>query len=152
VRGTRRAPGHRRRHRARRRIGARGWLADPLAGRSRDGLAHRRGSYGAVRDQLASAGARFIELNRHVRAAVRARHLPEVWAEAMGRHWWAAVGGDNFPAMTRWLTVPFSLIATAALADAPKQAQPGPEPKAGGYSGLGAESLSPQEVARYAPT
>ena len=42
--------------------------------------------------------------------------------------------------MTRWLMVPPLLIATAALADTPKV----------GYSGLGAESLSPQEVAKYA--
>jgi dipeptidyl aminopeptidase/acylaminoacyl peptidase len=58
--------------------------------------------------------------------------------------------------MTRWLAVPLTLIATAALADTPKPAAPQPpesraEAKAG-YSGLGAESLSPQEVAKYAPT
>jgi protease II len=54
--------------------------------------------------------------------------------------------------MTRWLTVPLTLVASAALADPPKQAAPPrAELKASGYSGLGAESLSPQEIAKYAP-
>lgn len=43
-----------------------------------------------------------------------------------------------------------SLAATAALADPPRPA-PRAEPKPGSYSGLGADSLSPQEIARYAP-
>jgi protease II len=56
--------------------------------------------------------------------------------------------------MKRWMTFPLCFAATAALADAPK---PTGSPnalanaKASSYSGLGAESLSPQEIARYAP-
>jgi dipeptidyl aminopeptidase/acylaminoacyl peptidase len=57
--------------------------------------------------------------------------------------------------MTRWITLPICLAATAALADPPKQGRaPRPVPKASkvsGYSGLGAESLSPQDIAKYAP-
>ena len=49
--------------------------------------------------------------------------------------------------MTRWLTPLLCLAATSALADTPGQALP----RSGGYSGLGAESLSPQEIAKYAP-
>jgi dipeptidyl aminopeptidase/acylaminoacyl peptidase len=50
------------------------------------------------------------------------------------------------------MTIPLCFIATAALADAPKQKPPtSPPPRSGGYSGLGAESVSPQEIARYAP-
>jgi protease II len=53
--------------------------------------------------------------------------------------------------MTRWITLPLCFVATAALADTAKQMQsPKPELKPGGYSGLGADSLSPQEVAKYA--
>jgi protease II len=53
--------------------------------------------------------------------------------------------------MPRWMTVPLCLLASTALADAPKQAAPTkPEPKASGYSGLGAESVSAQEIAKYA--
>jgi dipeptidyl aminopeptidase/acylaminoacyl peptidase len=47
--------------------------------------------------------------------------------------------------MTRWITFPLCLAATAALADTSK-----PAPSAGGYAGLGAESLSPQDIAKYA--
>jgi dipeptidyl aminopeptidase/acylaminoacyl peptidase len=47
-----------------------------------------------------------------------------------------------------WLAV--SLAATAALAD-PQRPAPRADPKPGSYSGLGADSLSPQEIARYAP-
>jgi len=47
--------------------------------------------------------------------------------------------------MTRWITLPICLVATVALADTPKL-----PPGAGGYSGLGAESLSPQDIAKYA--
>jgi dipeptidyl aminopeptidase/acylaminoacyl peptidase len=60
--------------------------------------------------------------------------------------------------MTRWLTVPPLFIATAVLADTSKPVPPAPAAKADGnagakvgYSGLGAESMSPQEVAKYAP-
>lgn len=54
--------------------------------------------------------------------------------------------------MTRWITILLWFAATAALADTPKQAPPlTPDPAASSYSGLGAESLSPQEVRRYAP-
>ncbi len=49
--------------------------------------------------------------------------------------------------MTRWLTLSLCFAATSVLADPPGQAPP----KSGGYSGLGAESLSPQEIAKYAP-
>jgi dipeptidyl aminopeptidase/acylaminoacyl peptidase len=52
--------------------------------------------------------------------------------------------------MTRWMTLALCFAATAALADAPKQA-PRSSTKSPGYSGLGAESVSPQEIARYAP-
>lgn len=55
--------------------------------------------------------------------------------------------------MTRWhartLSLALSLAATAALADPPRP-PPSADPKPGGYSGLGADSLSPQDVARYA--
>lgn len=55
--------------------------------------------------------------------------------------------------MMRWhartLSLALSLAATAALADPPRP-PPRADPKPGGYSGLGADSLSPQEVARYA--
>jgi dipeptidyl aminopeptidase/acylaminoacyl peptidase len=53
--------------------------------------------------------------------------------------------------MTRWMTLPLCFMATAALADAPKRKPPTPAPKSGGYSGLGADSVSPQDIARYAP-
>ena len=49
--------------------------------------------------------------------------------------------------MTRWLILPLSLFATTALADAPKPAAAKPS----GYAGLGADSLSPQDIARFAP-
>jgi dipeptidyl aminopeptidase/acylaminoacyl peptidase len=53
--------------------------------------------------------------------------------------------------MTRWITLPICLAATAALADTPKPAPPAkPELKPAGYAGLGADSLSPQDIARYA--
>jgi hypothetical protein len=45
-----------------------------------------------------------------------------------------------------WLALP--LASATALADPPRPS--GAEPKPGGYAGLGADSLSPQEVARYA--
>ena len=55
--------------------------------------------------------------------------------------------------MTRWharsLFLVLSLAQAAALADTPRP--PRADPKSGGYAGLGADSLSPQEVARYAP-
>jgi dipeptidyl aminopeptidase/acylaminoacyl peptidase len=58
--------------------------------------------------------------------------------------------------MTRWhartlflaLSLAFPLARATALADTPRP--PAADPKPGGYSGLGADSLSPQEVARYA--
>jgi dipeptidyl aminopeptidase/acylaminoacyl peptidase len=53
--------------------------------------------------------------------------------------------------MTRWLTLSLCFAATSALADIPAQAPPKPDQKSVGYSGLGAESLSPQEIAKYAP-
>lgn len=52
--------------------------------------------------------------------------------------------------MTRWITLPICFTAAAALADTSKPPLK-PDPKASGYSGLGAESLSAQEVAKYAP-
>jgi len=52
--------------------------------------------------------------------------------------------------MTRWLIFSLCFAVTSALADTSVQA-PKPEPKSGAYSGLGAESLSPQEIAKYAP-
>jgi dipeptidyl aminopeptidase/acylaminoacyl peptidase len=53
--------------------------------------------------------------------------------------------------MTRWITLPICFVATAALADTPKQAPPPkPDLKASSYSGLGADSLSPQDLAKYA--
>jgi protease II len=59
--------------------------------------------------------------------------------------------------MKRWLARPLPLAlalplaATAALADTAKQAPSKSESKSGSYAGLGADSLSPQDVARYAP-
>ncbi|HEX2690819.1 MAG TPA: prolyl oligopeptidase family serine peptidase [Kofleriaceae bacterium] len=55
--------------------------------------------------------------------------------------------------MTRWITLSLWIAATAALADTPKQAPPPrADSRPGAYSGLGAESVSPQEIAKYAPT
>lgn len=55
------------------------------------------------------------------------------------------------PAMTRWITLPLCFVTTAALADTARQASPPrPDVKPAGYSGLGAESLSPQDIAKYA--
>lgn len=48
--------------------------------------------------------------------------------------------------MTRWLLLPISLVATAAIADPPKATKP-----ATGYAGLGAESVSREDLARFAP-
>lgn len=53
--------------------------------------------------------------------------------------------------MTRWHLPLLALCATTARADPPKRSAPNPPPVPGGYSGLGAESLSPQEIAKYAP-
>jgi hypothetical protein len=53
--------------------------------------------------------------------------------------------------MTRWITLPLCFLTTAALADTARQAAPPrSDVKPAGYSGLGAESLSPQDVAKYA--
>jgi protease II len=51
--------------------------------------------------------------------------------------------------MTRWLTLPLLLLATTALADAPRPTPPAARPSS--YAGLGAESVSPQDIATYAP-
>lgn len=56
--------------------------------------------------------------------------------------------------MRRWLarSLPFALLAlqAAALADTAKQAPPRSDARPAGYSGLGADSLSAQDIARYA--
>jgi hypothetical protein len=85
---------------------------------------------------------------RRLRCLRRLRHVGSVCnlLEAM------QVTGLVSPAMTRWITLSLWFATTAALADTSNQApRPKPDPKMGGYSGLGAESLSPQEVAKYAP-
>jgi dipeptidyl aminopeptidase/acylaminoacyl peptidase len=48
-------------------------------------------------------------------------------------------------AMTRRLLLPISLLATTAVADTPKA------PRPAGYAGLGAESVSREDLARFAP-
>jgi dipeptidyl aminopeptidase/acylaminoacyl peptidase len=52
--------------------------------------------------------------------------------------------------MTRWLTLPLLLLASTALADAPRPTPTPPAAKPSGYAGLGAESVSPQDIATYA--
>ncbi|HEU4727141.1 MAG TPA: prolyl oligopeptidase family serine peptidase [Kofleriaceae bacterium] len=53
--------------------------------------------------------------------------------------------------MMRLTLLPMCLVATAALADTAKLNAPSRSAsKSSGYSGLGAESLSPQEIAKYA--
>jgi dipeptidyl aminopeptidase/acylaminoacyl peptidase len=55
--------------------------------------------------------------------------------------------------MSRWLILTLPIIASTALADAQRPNPPAAKagaPHAGGYAGLGAESVSPQEIARYA--
>ena len=49
------------------------------------------------------------------------------------------------------LAVPLSLAAAAALADTAKPAPPKPDAKPAAYSGLGADSISAQDIARFAP-
>jgi dipeptidyl aminopeptidase/acylaminoacyl peptidase len=51
----------------------------------------------------------------------------------------------------KWNALVVCLFASQSFAQAPKQpAPPAKQPAAGGYTGLGAESVSPQEVARFA--
>lgn len=54
--------------------------------------------------------------------------------------------------MRKWTALAVCLIATQSWAQAPKQpaAPPAKPPAASGYSGLGAESVTPQEIARFA--